>query len=291
MTTYALILNYNTANETINLYKQLKDFHKNELTVLIIDNCSKKEDVLKLQRNVSEGELIVIKKNLGYAGGNNIGIERALENNADFVWILNPDIRLERETLPILLKTIQANERLAAVGPRILKRNKRNEIFSDGGIVLMNEKCSTIHKHSNTISSDYTPELDYKISYIDGCCILINCKAISEVGKLPEEYFLYFEETDWCMQAFKKDYELAVNSHALAFCGNSDKGKIYNYYTTRNRLLFSKKFHLNYKEVRKYYGKSLLNEILNRFRGKYLSPFFKSKLRGYLAGIFITSLK
>jgi GT2 family glycosyltransferase len=99
--------------------------------------------IKKLTSQIPVENLILNGKNLGYAGGNNIGIKKALKDDADFIWLLNPGIRVEKEALPRLLETILSDKSIAAVGPRICSRLNENEIFSDGGVVLYNPQCQT----------------------------------------------------------------------------------------------------------------------------------------------------
>tara|TARA_R100000935_G_scaffold50402_1_gene76262 strand:+ start:8926 stop:9816 length:891 start_codon:yes stop_codon:yes gene_type:complete len=287
---YAIILNYNSANESVALFKNLEVQQYNYLRILVIDNNSNEEDQIQLRENIPSVNLIFIKKNLGYAGGNNIGIEIALNKKADYVWILNPDIRVNNLTLPILLKTISEDKTLAAVGPRIIHRNNPDKIFSDGGMLAMTDSCSTYHKSHNFEVVSLSGNIDFDIDYIDGSCILLNCEAIKEIGKLPEEYFLYFEETDWCFKARKHNFRLAINSYVSVSNLTSIKNALYHYYMLRNRILFSKKYHPNPIKVRNYYSKALLKEVLFRLKGVYFKPFYLSRVKGLLAGIMNTNI-
>ncbi len=287
--TYAIILNYNSASDSVDLFENLEQQHCKYLRILVIDNNSSEEDQLQLKENIPARNLIFNDKNLGYAGGNNIGIEIALNEKADYVWILNPDIRINNQSLPILLKTISEDKTLAAIGPRIIQRNNPNKIFTDGEMLVMNKKCSTIQKNYNLEVSRVPKNIDYDIDYIDGSSILLNCEAIKEIGKLPEEYFLYFEETDWCFRARKHNFRLAVNSNASVYNLTSLKKSVFHYYFMRNRLIFSKKYHPDFIKVRNYYVKELLGEVGYRLKGKYFKPFFKSRVKGLVSGIIKTS--
>lgn len=288
---FALILNYNCSGESILLFRQLTELKFDSLHILVIDNCSSLLDRRNLEENVPALNLVMNKKNLGYAAGNNLGIDIALNAKADYIWVLNPDIRVNRQTLPILLKTISEDKTLAAVGPRIIHRNNTEKIFSDGEMLVMDRKCSTFQKNYNLEILQVPKNIDYNIDYINGSSILLNCKAIREIGKFPEEYFLYFEETDWCFKAHKNNWRLAVNSNASVYNLTSVKKSVFHYYFMRNKLIFSKKYHPEFKKVRNYYIKEVLREVSNRFKGKYLRPFFKSRVKGLISGIVNTSLK
>lgn len=285
MLTYAIILNYNSAEETLSLYRQLKELSGVDLKILVVDNCSKIADINLLQRFIKPMDIVFNEANLGYSGGNNVGIKLAIEAGADNVWLLNPDIRVEPETLIVLSKTLQQDKELAAVGPRIVKREDPETIFSDGELIDTSINFHTIHKNFNEKISDQSVILDYDIDYIDGSCILLNAQAIKEVGYICEDYFLYFEETDWCTRAKRQAWKLAVNRNALAYNLTSEKKETYHYFYTRNKLLFSKKFDLNYYSLRKREITTVMTELRKRLKGEYLKPYFFSRLKGLIAGI------
>jgi hypothetical protein len=288
---YALILNYNSADDSIYLFKNLKEKQSEYLTVLVIDNNSIEIDSCKLRENIPPENLIFNKKNLGYAAGNNVGIALALKANANYVWILNPDVRVEKDSLSLLIETFENDSTLAAVGPRIIQRENLEKIFSDGEKIEMDEKTVTSHKNHNLEVARAAKGIDYEIDYIAGSSILLNCEAIREIGKLPEEYFLYFEETDWCFNAQKYNWKLAINSNSVVYNLTSIKSSIFYFYFMRNKLIFCKKYHPNYRKVRNYYFQDLIKEIVFRTKGKYLKPYFYSRLKGVISGIIKNSLK
>ena len=285
---FAIILNYNSSQDTIPLYYQLKAYYEKYLNFLVIDNHSLHMDVSRLKRTIPRDQLIMNRKNFGYAGGNNIGIEVALSRGADYIWILNPDIRVSKECLPILLKTITSNVSLAAVGARIHQRLNEDLIFSDGEVIDTEFSFHTHHKNFNKKSDEVPVKIDYDVDYIDGSCIILNSKAIKDVGKFSEEYFLYFEETDWCTRAKRMDWKLAVNRAAKVYNLTSNKKEIYHYYYTRNKLCFAKKFNFNYSALKKEETEKLFAEIKDRFRGKYFRPYFYYRLKGLIQGLLLT---
>ena len=278
--TYALILNYNSSRDSIELFHSLQSLRFSNLFILVLDNGSEPEELKKLKQNIPLDKLVLNNKNLGYAGGNNIGIGTAIDNDAEFVWLLNPDIRVERNTLPALLELIKSNPRIAAVGPRIISRLDKNEIFSDGGVVFYDERC-----HADLINYDQSlrenpPSVNFSIDYIDGSCILLNAEALKELGFLPKEYFLYFEETDWCTKAKKKGWELGINSFVNAYNLKSSRNSTFIYYYFRNRLIFARKYHPAYWKVYWYYSKLILNKLWSRFRYGRKDPLLKWEVKG-----------
>lgn len=285
---YAIILNYNSSKETVELFELLNSLAISGLEILVIDNSSRKPDIQNLKNEIPEENLILNKINIGYALGNNVGIEVAMENGAKFIWLLNPDIRPRKEALNHLIQTLQRDRSLAAVGPRILHRHKKNRIFSDGEVINLDRACSTFHKNFNLLEKQVPASVDYDIDYVDGSSILLKAKAIESLGPLPEEYFLYFEETDWCFRARKNGWKLAVNSHAVVYNLTSKKSSLFHFYMMRNRLIFSKKYHPNFHKVRNHYLNQIKKEFLGLAGGEKVKPFFRSRVRGLISGLIKT---
>lgn len=259
------------------------------MTILVIDNNSRPDQTALLKSKLSPENLILNNKNLGYGEGNNIGIEIALQNGADYIWVLNPDIRPTNDALIKLIETINKDPKLAAVGPRILRREDPEVIFTDGEKLYFDERCLTEHKNSGLNDADTLMQTDYDIDYIDGSCILIRADAIKQLGPFPKEYFLYFEETHWCFSAKIRGWSLAVNSEAKVFNLTSLKKETFHFYFMRNKLIFSKIFHKDFDSVRRYYLYLLYDEFKNRLLGKAnLKPYFKNRVFGYLRGVLKT---
>lgn len=280
----ALILNYNTSDDCIELFRSLNSFHYSYLEVLILDNGSKPEETLLLERNIPNQNLLLNKKNLGYAGGNNIGLRSAIKEDYNYVWVLNPDIRVERETLPRLLEVAGKLEKIAAVGTRILRRENPNIIFSDGGEIIYDMGCTVRHKNFNrTVKSNYA-RINFDIDYIDGSCILISSNAIKELGYFSEDYFLYFEETDWCVNAKKKGWKLAVNSDARAYNRDSKKAGVYFYYLFRNKMIFAKKYHPRPGLVRIHLLFTLAKQFFLHIFKIRRYWYWKDRVKGFLEG-------
>lgn len=280
---YVVILNYNSANDTCALYGQLKKYHP-ELFVYVVDNNSSLDDVEILKSSIPKEHLILSDKNFGYAKGNNIGIEKSIEDGANYVWILNPDIQIQEDTLKILMDTISQNSRLAAIGPRICYRNNRETIYSDGAVMDWDNYMSH-HKNNGYNIKEVNDDIKTNVDYINGSVILLNVEAIKKGGYFFEDFFLYYEEAEWCNRLKKLGWELAINPKSVVYHKSSNKGKLYHYYMIRNRLIFAKMNNDNFSHVKKQIKESLIKEFTKFvFKGKR-SPFYFSKIKGYWHGL------
>ena len=264
------------------MFKLIQSFQFPNLFLFVLDNGSEAADTKRLKQSIPDHNLVLNYKNLGYAGGNNVGIHLAAKNGADFIWILNPDIRVDKNTLPTLVELIKSKPKIAAVGPRIKSRVEENQIFSDGGIVFFDERCHADLINYDESSKDHPPSITFNIDYVDGSCILLNVESLKQIGFLPKEYFLYFEETDWCTKAKKNGWELGITSYVNAYNLKSPKNSTYAYYYFRNRLIFARKYHPNYLKVYWFYSKLILKRLWIKYRYGRKDPLLKWEFRGLI---------
>lgn len=282
---FAIILNFNSSKETIELYDQIKNFYQ-DINIIIVDNNSSLNDKSQLSINIDKSQLIFNSKNLGYAAGNNIAIKVAIANNAEYIWLLNPDIHIAENTLPILLETIESEKNVAAVGPRICYKDQKNKIYSDGGIILKEKGFYTTHLNYNkNIEEIIKGTVIENVDYVNGSVMLLSVPVLKKIGLMLEDFFLYFEETEWCLRASKNKYSLKTNTNAVAFHTSSNKGELYKYYMTRNRILLAKYNKEYYWETVRVVGKLISIDFLNNIRKLTLSQNTLAGIRGFTAGL------
>lgn len=283
---YIVILNYNSATETVSLFQELKKQSFTDFTVIVVDNDSKTEDRAILKKFIPKSNLHLLVKNKGYAAGNKIGVLKALADEVPYVLFLNPDIRLEDTCIEILVSTIKQNDNLAAVGPRICYRNKPHIVYSDGGLIDKEKGMYTHHLHYNQFTENLNISSNlHFVDYVNGSVFLVRTSVFKEIGYMREDFFLYFEETEWCIRASDNGYGLATNVEAIAYHLTSTKGTIYHYYMTRNRLLLAKLYPQYYQHTKAIVWKPLFKKLK-----KCLKTFsmpnhqFRAQLKGYFVG-------
>ena len=181
-------------------------------------------------------------ENRGFATGNNIGIKYALrKNDFEYIWLLNNDTVIKNDTLSKLYE--YSNKNLdSLVSSRLL--NEDNTIQADGGKI---NKYFLTSSHINS-NKNLNDKIDYKIpGYLVGASLFINKKILKDIGFLSEEYFLYYEDLDYSLQAIKKGYNLKVCFESIVYHKDGSSTKkvnkdfIVNHYF-RNRLKIAKKF-------------------------------------------------
>ncbi|MGJ5640603.1 glycosyltransferase [Formosa sp. S-31] len=283
-----IILNYNSAIETIELYDKIKTSYKFQYRISVIDNASDDFHKKLLIDKIAIEDLIINKVNLGYSAGNKLGIMKAIDFNIPYVFLLNPDIRIEESTVQHLLNEIEKDPKIAAIGPRICYRSNLNRIYSDGGIIDLSYGVFTTHLNYNKLNSEVknlnTPHI---VDYVNGSVFLARTSVFKEIGFMLNDFFLYFEETEWCIRAKNNGYKLMVDSRVSAYHLSSKKGKTYYYYMERNRLLMAKLLKINYSTVLFNSNKDIVKELIKCIKQrKFPDDILKARIKGCLAGFF-----
>lgn len=181
--------------------------------------------------------LIQTHTNLGFAGGNNVGIRYVLSQvDCGYIWLLNNDTVIESGALSELVHSAETYRMSAIWGSTLKKYSNPNEIQMYGGAV--------IRKITGTIKFITTTSELPRLSYVSGASLFARTHSFKEIGLLPEEYFLYWEDADWCTKAKLRGYELihvteSVVYHRVAMRQESTA----DFYYSLNGLKFLKKYH------------------------------------------------
>ncbi len=241
-TIYAIILNYNNARDTIECIDSFFSIKEFNMQLIIVDNASEEKYVDEIEEHISgidNIELIVNRVNLGYAGGNNVGIRHAVAQGAEYIAIVNNDVIVNKDSFTECVKILDTDESVAFVGPTILEYGS-DLIQYTGGTINFNKLTSP---HINS-KMEYRKQ-DRRIScdYVGGACMMFKKGIIDEIGYIPEVYFLFWEETEWCYKAKQIGKKcICTLNGSIAHKGSSSVKKIKGleaYYLERNRVLFS----------------------------------------------------
>lgn len=283
--TYILILNYNNTEDTIECIKSILDINNREIYIVLIDNASTNNSVSILDnwfnsRNIVISKVsylseldsfhvvdrldlkitfITVDSNNGYAAGNNIGIKYVIQNASqeDYIWILNNDTIINIDTLESLVKNYDKleNDNIALLGSKIL-----NEDLTLQSIGFTTKQYS--EKEIEILSN-------IEVEHISGCSVFFKINKIDKIGFLPEEYFLYYEETDWMKSINQKGFKIftclssqLIHKHAKSTGGAYSPFVIY--YMTRNHILFNRKY-LNGVQEYLFIFKTISRNILKTF--------------------------
>ena len=187
--------------------------------------------------------LVMIKnqRNLGYAGGNNVGIRAALAAGADYVLLLNNDTVVDKSFLNELIKVATDNQNAGFVGPKVYYYNYggRQDIINFAGGKLDMLRGQARHIGLNEIDEGQYEETT-KVDYIEGSCVLVRKDVIQKVGMLNPLYLNYWEDNDWCLRAKNQGYLsfFAAKAKVWHKVTSTTVGTNKQYYLTRNTFWF-----------------------------------------------------
>jgi GT2 family glycosyltransferase len=244
---FTIVLNYRDTDDTLRCIRSLRESSYRWQFVVVVDNGSDDRSAAILREGLPATMLITSEENLGYAGGNNLGIRHALKRGADYVWILNPDTEVQPETLERMVRTMTRYPEIGIAGGRVLNgRNGGKTIWFNGGRIDWTTGARTSHIDSGRLDSAVPDDRIHDVDYVTGASMLVRRQVFDDVGLLPERYFLYFEETDFNVRAHRLGWRMVVDPRARLMHYQRSWGSVpgpqYIYYITRNQLLFASTF-------------------------------------------------
>ena len=242
-----ITINYNGLNDTCELIDSIP--FNNNLEVIVVDNASKQDEASIISERFPLVKVIRSNQNLGFAGGNNIGIKEA---KGDYILLINNDTYFKDYNIGSLIKRLESSDNIGIVCPKLRFAWGNNPIQFAGytplsNITLRNKAIGFGEEDNGQYNTAHpTP-------YAHGAAMLIKRKAIEKVGLMPECFFLYYEEIDWSMMFTRAGYEIWYDPSCTVYHKESQStgqnSPLRTYYITRNRLRLVKR---NYKGINKY---------------------------------------
>ncbi|PKP42570.1 MAG: glycosyltransferase family 2 protein [Bacteroidetes bacterium HGW-Bacteroidetes-10] len=235
-----ITINYNGLNDTIELIQSLKNHCKGfSFEIIVVDNGSRSNENTELSRLFPDITIIRSDINLGFSGGNNLGINKA---NGRYLFLINNDTFLIDDSLSELVKFMDINDNAAAASPKIKFKTPENTIQFAGYTSL--SKFSIRNKLIGYFEQDYGQyTVPYETPYTHGAAMILRRSVIKEVGLMPEIFFLYYEELDWCTKMKNKGFSLwFVPAATVIHKESRSTGQgsyLRTFYIVRNRLLYS----------------------------------------------------
>ena len=209
--------------------------------VIVVDNASTSDEASTIASRYPWVRVIRSQKNLGFAGGNNLGIREA---NGEYLFFVNNDTEVDLSQLVPLLKRMDENESIAIVCPKI------RFFYGDRKIQYAGyTKLSQVTLRNHAIGFGETDSGQHDTArptpYVHGAAMLVRRKAIERAGMMPECFFLYYEELDWSMMMRRHGFELWYDPRCTVYHKESQTtgshSPLRTYYITRNRYLFARR--------------------------------------------------
>lgn len=284
-----VILNYKNYSDTFSCIESVLKINYDSYFIVVVDNKSEDGSAERLQQdfhNKATVHFLLLDKNDGYATGNNRGIELALANGAEYICILNNDTVVNADFLNYMIDFMMKNKEYGIVSPLICDYNNSSLVQSAGAYINLKTGKQKLLLYKENISSVKQGSVLYQPDYLGGACLLVRKNIFEKIGYIPEYYFLFYEETDWCFHARKKGFRLACITdsriyHKGSATINKEKG-LSQYYLTRNSVLFERKYATPWQYVF-FIGYTLMAELYSRLiRGRS-----RCNMRALFLGMFL----
>ena len=262
-----ILLNWNSAADTIRCVRAIEAWEKLEPTIWVVDNASGDDSVARLRAGCPGARLLVSERNLGFGGGNNLAIRQALEAGAMRLFLLNNDAAVSEAGLAQLMHTLEAHPQAGIVGPLLRDPPPKTGLQSGGG------RNPLWHVHTRTTRVP-DPAAPYPVDYVPGTAILVAAEVFRRVGLLDEGYFFSGEIADFCLRARRQGYQSLIDPSVSAThdTGRSSELRValYTYYSLRNRFLLARGLYPRWRfAFYLYWGLFALMSIVgSRLRGR-----------------------
>ncbi len=203
-----LVLNYCSLEDTLACVEVIRKINYDNFELLVIDNASPDGSGAMLANSIPQHEFLQLPRNTGYAGGNNTAMFKAIAGGADYILILNPDIRLSPDTLSTYVEIMQAHPNAAGLNSVQLQadQNTFDRSFSLGVL----KPCG---HHGTTLSESPMPDV-FESDTIFGAALMLSVPALKQVGGFDPLYFAYGEETDLCRRFRMHGFKLLVTTRS-----------------------------------------------------------------------------
>ena len=239
-----VILNWNGWRDTLEAVTSARRSCYGRLRLYVVDNASTDGSESRLRNAGSDVVVLQAGANLGWAGGNNVGIRRAISEGCKHVLLLNNDARLQPESIGALVGAAETLADVACLGSLIVRWGDPGWVEFGGSFVEERTGLpSQIHGHASVLDLAEAPR---RVVAVKGCSMLLTGLGLARVGLLSEDYFLNYDETDWCYRAARAGLgswlvPLSIVEHKGAVSFGGTEGPLYRYFTTRNRLVFARR--------------------------------------------------
>ena len=225
-----VIVNYNGAA-----------YQNTDFEIIVVDSGSKDNSIELLEKDFPKVHVLKQNENVGVAKGNNIGIEYSLSLQTEYTLLMNNDIEVNEMLLDNLLSVAEDD---AVVVPKIYYYEPNDLLWFAGGDFIFN-KGLTIHFGKKELDNGQYDDLKI-INYAPTCCMLIKNSIFSKVGKMDENYFMYYDDTDFCLRLMENDIKIiyqpkAIMWHKVSSSTGGEDSPLSVYYNTRNRFYFINK--------------------------------------------------
>jgi len=282
-----ILLNWNGKKDTLECLSSIAKINYPNFQTIIVDNGSVDDSVATLRSAYPTVPILETKANLGFAGGNNVGIEWALRHHAEWIFLLNNDTTIDPNCLNAFLEAAEEQPKAKVLGAKILRYDQPKVIDHLGG--FWNPTIAEFESPDSG-KEDHPYFNMMKVDYVCGAALFVHRSVLEKIGFLESKFFLFWEETDFCFRARRDGFEvwtapIAKIWHKVSSSFTGGKPHMH-YFWWRSRLLWIER-NCTPEEKKKIYQKVILPEGLKVFRHYLVRSILRSdseKIRRYKAG-------
>lgn len=261
---FVIILNWNRFDDTLETLESIDKLNASdfELHTVVIDNASSDGSVEKLKKEKFDNikvEFVLNNENLGFAAGNNRGIDFALKNGADYLCILNNDVIVDPDLITSLLVQLQGDDTTGAISPKMYfakgfeyrdkykKSDLGKVIWYAGGIIDWNNVYGVTRGVDQVDEGQFNQTCE--TDFTTGTCLFTKTEVIKKMKGFDEKFFMYYEDTDLSVRIKLAGLKLIYEPKAILWHKVSQSsgigGNLNDYFISRNRLLFGMRYASN----------------------------------------------
>ena len=246
-----ITVNYNHSSATCNMLESLAMCNYPNLEIFVVDNASPSDHPEIIKQKFPSVIFIQSEVNLGFAGGNNLALRQA---TGDYIYLINNDTVIPQGNIECLVETLDSDSSIGVVCPKIMFQTSPKTIQFAGYTDMSKYTCRTwCIGYGEQDNGQYDRIRD--TAFAHGAAMMLKREVLDRVGLMNEEYFLYYEETDWSLRIRKAGYRIVyvpdtciLHKESLSTGKNSP---LQTYYLNRNRTLFIRR---NMKGSRRFIG-------------------------------------
>lgn len=281
---YILVLNYNSLDDTLACVDSIHRITYPNFRLLVIDNNSPDGSGKILGGKIPDHEFLQLSENTGYAGGNNTGFKKALDNSADYILVVNPDVRLPPDSITRYVEILESDKEIGALNPIQ---------FSTGGQLIDESFSRAVLSNASPYRSDHFPGL-MEVQTLFGAALMLPAQTIKQVGGFDPLFFAYGEEEDLCRRIRLHGLKLVVTTEAPVIHKRTNENRTVSDFVLFLRLkgayLFNlKNPELGFRYALKHFARDIFRDVQGKRSNTYPFNSYPIKIRHVLrAGIWIT---
>ncbi len=239
--TLVILVNWNNGEDTLACLRSLEKVAQPSFDVLVVDNGSRDASVERIRAAFPALRVLENGANLGFTGGNNLGLEVALREGYRYALLLNNDTEVAPDFLAPLVQALESDPQAAASGPLIYYHAEPRRVWSAGGAIDW-RKGDTRMLGLGALDTGQFDGPPRPVDFVTGCALLVRMEAVKQVGALDPRFFAYYEEVEWCQRMRRAGYRILFVPQSKVWHKISPEAREasprVHYYMTRNRLLF-----------------------------------------------------